>query len=235
MHCHTLLSSAGRPDAEVAKEAWDRHLLRNQSFVVDNFQGQLKSKVVCPDCNRDSITFDPFMFLSVPLPQASKKEVAVKFTLVRRSGLKIPVTKYQVTVKRGISVPKFFKAVCKFVGEGLEPDNLAMAEIYGNRIFKVFAEDDDLDRVSPSDIIYVYEHESYEAPVKMETAEENEEEEDNSFGGPWSSGPSDESSNVIVKLSNHIGVQKFGTPLLMAFPANKVLSSSLPVFYNSSV
>jgi ubiquitin carboxyl-terminal hydrolase 4/11/15 len=36
-------------------------------------QGQLKSRVVCPDCKKDSITFDPFMFLSVPLPQTQDK------------------------------------------------------------------------------------------------------------------------------------------------------------------
>ena len=58
----------GRPDAVVAEEAWKRHQMRNRSVIVDNFQGQLKSRVVCPDCNRESITFDPFMFLSVPLP-----------------------------------------------------------------------------------------------------------------------------------------------------------------------
>jgi ubiquitin carboxyl-terminal hydrolase 6/32 len=34
--------SNGRPDEEVANEAWSNHLLRNQSVVVDMFQGQLK-------------------------------------------------------------------------------------------------------------------------------------------------------------------------------------------------
>jgi ubiquitin carboxyl-terminal hydrolase 4/11/15 len=36
--------------------------------VVDTFQGQLKSHVKCPDCPRVNVTFDPYMFLSVPLP-----------------------------------------------------------------------------------------------------------------------------------------------------------------------
>jgi len=62
------VDSKGRPDEEVAKEAWRRHLLRNQSIVVDMLQGQLKSRVTCPDCKSVSSTFDPFMFLSVPLP-----------------------------------------------------------------------------------------------------------------------------------------------------------------------
>ena len=44
------------------------HKKRNNSIVVDTFQGQLKSHLQCPDCPRTSVTFDPFLFLSVPLP-----------------------------------------------------------------------------------------------------------------------------------------------------------------------
>ena len=34
----------------VAEEAWQRHKMRNDSFIVDLFQGQYKSKLVCPVC-----------------------------------------------------------------------------------------------------------------------------------------------------------------------------------------
>ena len=40
-----LKDSDGRPDVEVAQEAWENHILRNRSVVVDLFHGQLKSKV----------------------------------------------------------------------------------------------------------------------------------------------------------------------------------------------
>ena len=33
----------GRPDAVVASEAWQDHLKRNQSVIVDEFHGQLRS------------------------------------------------------------------------------------------------------------------------------------------------------------------------------------------------
>jgi ubiquitin carboxyl-terminal hydrolase 6/32 len=36
----------GRPDEEVAAEAWENHLKRNRSIIVDEFQGQLKSTLV---------------------------------------------------------------------------------------------------------------------------------------------------------------------------------------------
>jgi len=62
------VESNGRPDDVVANEAWEAHQKRNKSVIVDLFQGQFKSTVICPNCDKVSITFDPFMYLSVPLP-----------------------------------------------------------------------------------------------------------------------------------------------------------------------
>jgi hypothetical protein len=52
-----------------AREAWTRHLARNNSALVELFQGLFESTVTCPDCETVSITFDPFMYLSLPLPR----------------------------------------------------------------------------------------------------------------------------------------------------------------------
>ncbi|PIK48608.1 putative ubiquitin carboxyl-terminal hydrolase 19 [Apostichopus japonicus] len=70
--------SDGRPDEVIAEESWKRHKRRNDSFISDIFQGQYKSKLVCPVCNKVSITFDPFMQLSVPLPR-KKQHLPVYF------------------------------------------------------------------------------------------------------------------------------------------------------------
>ncbi|GFO28835.1 ubiquitin carboxyl-terminal hydrolase 19, partial [Plakobranchus ocellatus] len=72
------IDSDGRPDKVVADEAWAQYKLRNDSVVVDLFQGQLKSKLVCPRCGKVSITFDPFLYMSVPLPK-KKKVIPVHF------------------------------------------------------------------------------------------------------------------------------------------------------------
>lgn len=63
-----LKDSDGRADSVVAAEAWQQHHARNQSIVIDLFYGQLKSKVSCLGCGRDSVRFDPFSLLSLPLP-----------------------------------------------------------------------------------------------------------------------------------------------------------------------
>jgi len=52
----------------MGRKSWEGHKLRNDSVVVDLWQGMYKSTVVCPVCEVVSVTFDPFMDLSVPLP-----------------------------------------------------------------------------------------------------------------------------------------------------------------------
>jgi ubiquitin C-terminal hydrolase len=70
----------GRPDEEVAMEAWDNYRARNDSVVVDTFQGLYKSTLKCPECGYTSVKFDPFMYLSLPLP--SPKRRTLQLTVV---------------------------------------------------------------------------------------------------------------------------------------------------------
>lgn len=61
----------GKPDAEAAAESWDWFLLRNSSKIVDTMYGQYKNELVCPVCHTHSVTFDPFLTLSLPIPNYS--------------------------------------------------------------------------------------------------------------------------------------------------------------------
>ncbi|KJE90982.1 Usp8 protein, variant 2 [Capsaspora owczarzaki ATCC 30864] len=51
-----------------AERAWQRYKQRNDSVIVDMFQGLFKSSIQCDVCRHASITFSPFMFLSLPIP-----------------------------------------------------------------------------------------------------------------------------------------------------------------------
>lgn len=79
----------------MAKEAWENYLKRNNSIIVDIFHGLLKSTLVCPECSKVSITFDPFCYLSLPLP--IKKERQIEILLVTRDPLQRPV-KVRLTI-----------------------------------------------------------------------------------------------------------------------------------------
>ena len=78
----------------VAEEAWENHIKRNDSIIVDIFHGLFKSTLVCPVCSKVSVTFDPFCYLTLPLPM--KKERTLEVFLVRLDPLAKPT---QVTIK----------------------------------------------------------------------------------------------------------------------------------------
>lgn len=63
--------SDGRPDEELSNLFWSGFLARNQSIIVDLMYGQLKSTVTCLDCHNISISFDPFLTLSLPISRPS--------------------------------------------------------------------------------------------------------------------------------------------------------------------
>ena len=54
---------------EASCESWKNHLKRNQSVIVDLMHGLYKSTVRCPDCNCVSVTFEPYMNISLPIPE----------------------------------------------------------------------------------------------------------------------------------------------------------------------
>ncbi|KAI4837811.1 ubiquitin carboxyl-terminal hydrolase 2 [Plasmodium brasilianum] len=63
-----LQGGVDKLDVDVAEASWNRHKEINNSIIVDLFQGQYRSRLQCPKCKKVSITFDPFMYLSIPLP-----------------------------------------------------------------------------------------------------------------------------------------------------------------------
>ncbi|KAG6693863.1 ubiquitin carboxyl-terminal hydrolase 8-like isoform X1 [Carya illinoinensis] len=85
----------GRPDEEVAEEYWKNHLARNDSIVVDACQGQYRSTLVCPLCKKVSVTFDPFMYLSLPLPSTTMRTMTL--TVVSTDGSTLPAV-YNIVV-----------------------------------------------------------------------------------------------------------------------------------------
>ncbi|EZG47880.1 ubiquitin carboxyl-terminal hydrolase [Gregarina niphandrodes] len=49
--------------------AWEGHVLRNKSHVVDLFHGLLKSRLHCDVCRTTLVTYDPMMYASLTIPR----------------------------------------------------------------------------------------------------------------------------------------------------------------------
>ncbi|KAM6386959.1 ubiquitin carboxyl-terminal hydrolase 19 isoform 1-T3 [Pluvialis apricaria] len=146
------VDSDGRPDEVVAEEAWQRHKMRNDSFIVDLFQGQYKSKLVCPVCSKVSITFDPFLYLPVPLPQKQKVLTVYYFA---KEPHKKPI-KFLVSIsKENSSAMEVLDSVAHSVR--VKPENLRLAEVIKNRFHRMFLPSNSLDTVSPADLLLCFE------------------------------------------------------------------------------
>ncbi|XP_034551398.1 ubiquitin carboxyl-terminal hydrolase 19 isoform X2 [Notolabrus celidotus] len=146
------VDSDGRLDEVVAEEAWQRHKMRNDSFIVDLFQGQFKSKLVCPTCSKVSITFDPFLYLPVPLPQ--KQKVLSVFYFAKEPHKK-PI-KFLVSVsKENSSTAEVLESISRSVR--VKPENLRLAEVGKNRFRRMFLPSHSLDTVSSSDMLFCFE------------------------------------------------------------------------------
>ena len=65
-------------DFDASQRYWDYYKKREDSIIIDLFHGQFKSKITCLNCNKSSITYDPFIFLGLPIPH-QRDQVLLKF------------------------------------------------------------------------------------------------------------------------------------------------------------
>uniref|UniRef100_A0A2K5J2U0 ubiquitinyl hydrolase 1 n=1 Tax=Colobus angolensis palliatus TaxID=336983 RepID=A0A2K5J2U0_COLAP len=145
-----LKDSDGRPDWEVAAEAWDNHLRRNRSIVVDLFHGQLRSQVKCKTCGHISVRFDPFNFLSLPLPMDSYMHLEITVikldgTTPVRYGLRLNMDEKYTGLKKQLS------DLCE-----LNSEQILLAEVHGSNI-KNFPQDNQKVRLSVSGFLCAFE------------------------------------------------------------------------------
>ncbi|KAF9163646.1 ubiquitin-specific protease doa4 [Actinomortierella ambigua] len=61
------------PEWEASEIAWQRYLARGNSIVVSLFQGQYKNRLSCSKCGKTSTTYNPFMYLTLPIKAKSSK------------------------------------------------------------------------------------------------------------------------------------------------------------------
>ncbi|KAB1253314.1 Ubiquitin carboxyl-terminal hydrolase 11 [Camelus dromedarius] len=147
-----LCDAAGRPDQEVAQEAWQNHKRRNDSVIVDTFHGLFKSTLVCPDCGNVSVTFDPFCYLSVPLPVSHKRVMEVFF--VSMDPRRKPEQHRLVVPKKG-KISDLCVALAKHTG--ISPERMMVADVFSHRFYKIYQLEESLSSILDRDDIFIYE------------------------------------------------------------------------------
>lgn len=116
---------------ELAAKVWGIHKARDDSVVGDLFTGLYKSTLVCPTCDKVSITFEPFNNLTLPLPVQSVWSKEVKF---------FPLNDRPVMFKVEIDKTASIKALKEFLSPrvGVTVERMVGAEEYKDRFFKIY-------------------------------------------------------------------------------------------------
>ncbi|KAK5600552.1 hypothetical protein CRENBAI_014782 [Crenichthys baileyi] len=147
-----LRDAEGRPDQEVAEEAWRNHRRRNDSVIVDTFHGLFKSTLVCPECHKVSVTFDPFCYLSVPLPVSKDRVMEVFF---------VSLDPHAKPVQHRVIVPKTGRVsdLCAALSEmtSVPPTQMVVADVFNHRFYKIYNPEESLSCILDRDDIFVYE------------------------------------------------------------------------------
>ncbi|XP_067854552.1 ubiquitin carboxyl-terminal hydrolase 4 isoform X1 [Heptranchias perlo] len=147
-----LKDANGREDEVVAKEAWENHRLRNNSIIVDIFHGLFKSTLVCPECSKISVTFDPFCYLTLPLPM--KKDRTMEIFLVRADSKSRP-TQYRIIVPKMGAISDLCTALSQI--SGVPAEKMVVTDFYNHRFHKTYRQDEALNHIMDRDDIFVYE------------------------------------------------------------------------------
>ena len=143
------------------KQTWSQHLQRNQSIIVDLFHGLLKSTITCEKCKHQSVKFEPFTFLNLPLPINKLKNLTV---IVYKLDNSIPV-QYGLTVEHTATVHDVKTEISKvqaiFISNdsshisqlsGIPTDKMVVVDVCGGYIFNVVADLKGLGGLTASDI-----------------------------------------------------------------------------------
>ena len=148
------------PDHEIAEKSWEFYSLRNDSVIVDLFQGQYKSRVECVHCGKWSIKFDPYMFLSLPIP--GTREILIHVIVLSQSQHEILDARLQVPVRLAVVLPKdaTIQTLVESLGQRLGwnralPAAPWVVEIFDSKIYKIFDPKDTLAQIGHTDILYV--------------------------------------------------------------------------------
>ncbi|GMP99172.1 hypothetical protein CsSME_00046750 [Camellia sinensis var. sinensis] len=138
-------------------------LLQDTVSVVSHFMhaphkeyldtGQYRSTLVCPVCRKVSTMFDPFMYLSLPLPSTTMRTMTL--TVMSTDGSS-PPSPFTVTVSKHGKFEDLIQALSTACSLGVD-ETLLVAEIYNNRIIRYLGESgDSLSLIRDDDRLVAY-------------------------------------------------------------------------------
>lgn len=89
---------------------------------------------MCAVCKHVSVTYEPFMYLSVPLPHAMERQLSVTYVPANND----PPVRCVVSLNKQSRIGKLKEELLKTLGkEDLATNNIAVAEVLENHISRI--------------------------------------------------------------------------------------------------
>lgn len=139
---------------EMAAKVWDITKKRDDSVIADLFTGMYKSTLVCPVCDKVSITFDPFNNLTLPLPVANVWCHTIKF---------FPLNDTPVDIVVDLNKNSSIRAMKQYISTrvGVPTERLFAGEEFHSKFYKLYEDGSAVsDEIQSSDIVVVHEIEA---------------------------------------------------------------------------
>lgn len=197
---------------KMAAQVWDITKKRDDSVIADLFTGMYKSTLVCPVCDKVSITFDPFNNLTLQLPIENSWAHEVYYFPLNDKPIKM-----MVDIDKNGSILAFKKFVSTRVGVPVE--RLFIAEEFKSKFYKTY--DDKKvasDEIQSNDNVAVYELEA--KPTNWPHHKPKKERKKSSilsFGGNY--GNDDEDSNADLPAWDDPTADRMIVPVIHRRPA----------------
>jgi len=129
--------SEGKTDDQASIEAWNKHVYRNESIILDMFHGQFKSTLVCALCNRVSITFDPYLMISLPIPITKFEKIDCFFITYDLNSATYVNYKFEVTKLRDTDrLDCFRERILELYG--VDPNSYLITWVYDMKLTTMF-------------------------------------------------------------------------------------------------
>lgn len=158
-----IKNSFGRPDDIVAAETLANHVRCNNSFVHAVFQAQFRSSLTCPRCHRQSNTFDPFLCVSVPVPQNHRQMnlfVNVLYTSQQPRQVRIGVS-----VNQAANVRELREILAS--DTGIEENHMLLTEVHDEGFHRTFSDCQPLSVITEIDPLYCIELPQLKEPTEQ--------------------------------------------------------------------
>ncbi|TPX62619.1 hypothetical protein PhCBS80983_g00391 [Powellomyces hirtus] len=209
----------GEPDDAIAAKAWEIYCMRNDSVIVDLFQGQYKSRVECIECGKLSLTFDPYMFLSVPIPDHRESciKVCVMSKVVPGDPKPELARRLLITLPRESTIAALTEAVAARMGWVLNGSNLPVTfDTWQGKIYKVYQGDESITLIGESDDIWIME--ASEPDWELFLIPPHERVPENISQHPV----------FFERVSDRNGMDLFNIPILISLPKTSLTRTRTP-------